>query len=201
MTCSSRRCSGRPACRTTSPTLARAGTVDHNPEPVVPFSGGRFRTPSGKVELASEAFTAAGLPRVPQPWADPRPAGGRLRVLSPASPWLLNSELGNDPRVRAKLGPADVFIHPAEAAARGLAPGAPVVLANECGRLPLALAVSDIVPPGVALVHKGRWPKLDPSGANVNVLNAGRKTDLAESSAVHAVEAELTMDDRPSNFR
>ena len=74
-------------------------------------------------------------------------------------------------------------------------PGAPVVLANDCGRLPLTLSISDIVPPGVALVHKGRWPKLDPSGANVNVLNAGRKTDLAESSAVHAVEADLTRDD------
>jgi anaerobic selenocysteine-containing dehydrogenase len=84
-----------------------------------------------------------------------------------------------------------LFIHPDEASARSLAPGAPVVLQNECGRLPLTLAVSETVPPGVALVHKGRWPKLDPSGANVNVLNAGRRTDLADSSAVHAVEAEL----------
>jgi hypothetical protein len=40
-------------------------------------------------------------------------------------------------------------------------------------------------------VYKGRWPKLDPSGANVNVLNPGDKSDLGESSCVHAVEAEI----------
>jgi anaerobic selenocysteine-containing dehydrogenase len=174
--------------------LARVGTVDSTTEPVIPFDDGRYATPSGKIELASERFTAAGLPRTPQPWADPRPAGGRLRVLSPASPWMLNSSYGNDARVRARLGPADVFIHPDEASARGLSPGASVVLHNDCGRLPLTLSVSDTVPPGVALVHKGRWPKLDPSEANVNVLNAGRRTDLADSSAVHAVEAELLPD-------
>jgi hypothetical protein len=44
---------------------------------------------------------------------------------------------------------------------------------------------------GVALVHKGRWPKLEASGCNVNVLNPGQKTDLAESSAVHSVEVQL----------
>src|SRR5262249_5578684 len=147
--------------------LARAGTVDYTTDPVIPFADGRYATPSGKIELASRWFTVAGLPRAPQPWADPRPAGGRLRVLSPASAWLLNSSYGNDARVRARLGPAEVFIHPDEASARGLAPGAPVVLHNECGRLPLTLAVSEAVPPGVALVHKGRWPKLDASGANV----------------------------------
>jgi hypothetical protein len=41
------------------------------------------------------------------------------------------------------------------------------------------------------LVPKGRWPGRDASGANVNVLNPGTKTDLAESSAVHGIEAEL----------
>jgi hypothetical protein len=40
-------------------------------------------------------------------------------------------------------------------------------------------------------VHKGRWPKLDPNGANVNILNPGHKSDIGESSSVHGVEAEL----------
>jgi hypothetical protein len=53
------------------------------------------------------------------------------------------------------------------------------------------VAISDVVLNGVALVHKGRWPKCEPSRANVNVLNPGLKTDIGESSCVHAVEAEL----------
>ena len=45
--------------------------------------------------------------------------------------------------------------------------------------------------PGVALSHKSRWPKLSKQHANINVLNPGRKTDMAESSAVHSVEVAL----------
>lgn len=42
-----------------------------------------------------------------------------------------------------------------------------------------------------AEMYKGRWPKLDSSSANVNILNPGRKTDLAESSCVHSIEVEI----------
>jgi anaerobic selenocysteine-containing dehydrogenase len=66
-----------------------------------------------------------------------------------------------------------------------------VILANETGQLPLKVKFSEQVPCGVALVYKGRWPKFDASGANVNVLNPGQKTDLAESSCVHAIEVEI----------
>ena len=56
------------------------------------------------------------------------------------------------------------------------------MLSSESGSLRLHVACSENVPRGVALVHKGRWPKLDPGHANVNVLNPGRKTDMGESS-------------------
>ena len=35
---------------------------------------------------------------------------------------------------------------------------------------------------------KGRWPKIELSSANVNLLNSGVKTDIGESSAVHGIE-------------
>ena len=81
---------------------------------------------------------------------------------------------------------ATVGLHPAEAAARGLAAGAEVELSNATGTLRLAVELSDRLPRGVALVPKGRW------GVNVNVLNHGAKTDMGESSAVHGVEVEIT---------
>ncbi len=93
--------------------------------------------------------------------------------------------------VRNKAGHADVCLHPEEARRRGLGVGDPVPLKNEFGELRLQISLSDRVPPGVALVHKGRWPKLDPGGANVNVLNGGERADMAESSGVHSVEADL----------
>jgi hypothetical protein len=48
------------------------------------------------------------------------------------------------------------------------------------------------VPPLTILLHKGPWPKLEQSGYNVNVLNPGAKTDLGESSCVHAIEVTVT---------
>jgi anaerobic selenocysteine-containing dehydrogenase len=171
--------------------LARVGTVDYAPDPVIQFAGLAFPTPSGKVEITAARFEAEGLPRVPQPLADARVRDGRLRLLSPASPWLMNSSYDNVAKIRRRSGTGDVSLHPEEARARGLADGAEVVLFNEIGRLPLRLVVSEDVPRGVALVPKGRWPKLDPSGANVNILNPGRETDLAHSSAVHSIEVEI----------
>ena len=65
-------------------------------------------------------------------------------------------------------------------------------LSNETGTLALTLAVSDVVPRGAALSHKGRWPKREGEGANVNALNPGIKTDMGESTCVHSVEVEVS---------
>ena len=83
-------------------------------------------------------------------------------------------------------------LHPADAAARGLQDGDEAILANETGSLHLLVRLSEDVPPGVALSHKGRWPKGERAGANVNVLNPGRKADMGENSCVHSVEVALT---------
>src|SRR6185369_461668 len=77
-------------------------------------------------------------------------------------------------RERARrLNAAAVLIHPREAAARSINAGDKVELCNEHGRIELVAETASHVPPGIALVHKGRWPKLDPNGANVNILNPG----------------------------
>jgi hypothetical protein len=52
--------------------------------------------------------------------------------------------------------------------------------------------MSDEVPRGVALTHKGRWLSSNAAGANVNVLNPGEKSDMGESTAVHSVEVSVT---------
>jgi anaerobic selenocysteine-containing dehydrogenase len=173
--------------------LASLGTVPISPEPIIPFADGHYATPSGKIEIAGDEYAAAGMPRTPQPWADARPLGGKLRLLSPASAWLMNSSYDNVAKIRKRTGAADVWLNPLEALSRGLAEGSSVIVSSDAGRLPLQVVCSERVPRGVALVHKGRWPKLDPSGANVNVLNVGRKTDMGESSSVHSIEVEIAL--------
>jgi anaerobic selenocysteine-containing dehydrogenase len=170
--------------------LARAGTVRLFPEPRVQFRDG-FPTPSGRVEIASAAAEAAGLPRLPEPSTDDPPPPGQLRLLSPSSPWLMNSTFGNDRKLRHRIGPATVALHPREAAGRGLRNGDAVTLRNATGALRLVVEISDAVPPGVAYSPKCRWPSHEAAGANVNALNPGAKTDMGESSAVHGVLVEL----------
>jgi hypothetical protein len=92
--------------------LTNKGSIDFTPEPVIQFADYRFATPSGKIEIASEEFVKVGLPRSPQPFFDERPTNGKLRVLSPASPWLMNSVYGNDTRVHKLIGEADVMLNP-----------------------------------------------------------------------------------------
>jgi anaerobic selenocysteine-containing dehydrogenase len=171
--------------------LAERGTVFPFDEPLIQFASMKFPTPSGKIELVSERAAADGHPLAPFPHADALPQSGWLRVLSPASDWTMNSSYANDAKIALRLNAAAVMIHPGEAAARSIKEGDKVELCNEHGRLELVAETTARVPPGIALVHKGRWPKLDPNGANVNILNSGTKSDMGDSSTVHGVEADL----------
>ncbi|MFY9327479.1 MAG: molybdopterin dinucleotide binding domain-containing protein, partial [Georgfuchsia sp.] len=170
---------------------SQKGTVSWRDEPVIHFADLAFPTPSGQIEVASQRWVDAGLPRAPQALMDSRPLGHRLRLLSPADVWLMNSSYANDSRIAAKLGEQTVWVHPSEAAIRALSAGQSVTLRSSAGELTVNVGLSDRVPNGVALLPKGRWPSLDVRGANVNVLNPGEKSDLGESSAVHSVEVEL----------
>ncbi|HLH11591.1 MAG TPA: molybdopterin-dependent oxidoreductase [Methylovirgula sp.] len=171
--------------------LAARGTA--MPEvPLIPFADLVFPTPSGRIEIASERAREAGHPYAPLPHADQSAESGMLRVLSPASEWQLNSSYGNDGKIRGRLGVAPALVNPADAAMLALADGTEAVLENATGTLPVVVRLSADVPRGVALVHKGRWPKFEAARANVNVLNPGEKADMGESSCVHAVEARLS---------
>ena len=162
--------------------LAAAGTVRLYAEPRI--------QPAFDVTIASAAAEADGQPRLPQPWHDDRPATGRLRVLSPASPWAMNTSFTNDPKVARKLGEPTVTLHPADAAARGLTAGQRVTLTNAAGSLRALLAVDTIAPEGVAYCPKGHWLKRH--GGNANSLFGGAPSDMGRSTSIHGVEATVT---------
>ena len=171
--------------------LKEKGWVWGTPEPLVLWSEGTFPTPSGRIELASARAQADGHPRLPTPAADAPPAEGRLRLLSPAGKWLMNSLYGNDPRIIELMGEATVAIHPDDARRHNIADGSPVTLSNAAGSLTLKAVVSDIIPAGALLTDKSRWPGKE-GGTNVNVLHVPQKTDMGESTSVHGVEVTLS---------
>ncbi|HEX4476804.1 MAG TPA: molybdopterin-dependent oxidoreductase [Polyangiaceae bacterium] len=172
-------------------TLAGRGTLPVASDAVIQFADLVFPTPSGRVELASSLAEVDGLPRVPLPLVDTRPQGDRLRLLTPASPWLMNDSFANDRKIAGRLGQATVALHPDDAAERGLVEGDAVTVQNDTGRLELLVTLSDAVPRGVAYSPKGRWPKREPTRANVNALNPGERSDMGDSSSVHGVEVTV----------
>ena len=117
--------------------LAAKGSVPVSAEPHIQFADLNFPTPSGRIEIASARAEADGHPRVPLPLADPRPADGRLRLLSPASTFTLNDSFANVAKLAKRAGAPTVALHPADAAARGLTVGDEVLLSNETGSLRL----------------------------------------------------------------
>jgi anaerobic selenocysteine-containing dehydrogenase len=173
-------------------SLSAKGTVSMSDDPVVQFADLNFPTSDGRIHLSSTAAEADGQPLVPEPHADVRPVNDLLRLLSPASPWLINDSFGNDPKIEKQLGEASVAINPKDAASRELTEGQTVLLHNKTGKLTVKLKLDNDIPIGVALSHKGRWPNRQADGANVNVLNPGMKSDMGESTCVHGVEVEIS---------
>src|SRR5262249_46295192 len=110
-------------------SLAAKGTVFFPPEPRIQFADLKFPTPSERIEIASARAEADGHPRIPLPLVDPKPVGGRLRLLSPASSWILNDSFANVAKIATRVGPPTVALHPLDAAERGITEGREVLLA------------------------------------------------------------------------
>ncbi len=55
----------------------------------------------------------------------------------------------------------------------------------------MSVLLSEDVPRGVAFSPKGRWPRLEAQGANVNVLNPGIPSDMGASTTVHGIEVSV----------
>ena len=172
--------------------LKTKGTISIPDEPSVQFADLCFKTPSGKIELTGDRYVAAGLPSTPHPFAEARPHGGQFRLLSPASEWLMNSSYANDKKVVRRLKSIEAWMNPLDAASLNIKDGTRVTLENNVGSIELTIASSVTVPSGVILAPKGRWPKNTATGMNINVLNPGHKSDLAESCAVHSINVTLS---------
>ena len=64
-------------------------------------------------------------------------------------------------------------------------------LSNETSEIVLRVSISDMVAPGVALAHKGHWPKLEDAGVSVNALVPGVRSDMGESTSVHGTMVRI----------
>jgi anaerobic selenocysteine-containing dehydrogenase len=166
---------------------------------VAPFAAGGFPSPSGKVELWSEAARQDGVdPLVgytpPTEVADPELAKRFPFVLvTPATRFFLNSTFASLGWHRGKAGPIRVLLHPDDAAARGIADGTEVRVYNDRGTFHAAATVTDRVRPGVAMAPKQYWRRFTPGGATPNVTTPERDADMAGAPTFHDNRVDIVV--------
>ncbi|GLY85414.1 molybdopterin-dependent oxidoreductase [Actinoallomurus iriomotensis] len=149
-------------------------------------AGAPLSTPSGRIEIASEAVAGFGLPDCPghPVWLEPdewlgAPAAARhpLHLIADQPATRLHSQLdvGEVSRGSKVAGREPLTMHPDDAAARGIAPDDLVRVFNDRGACLAGAVLSERIRPGVVRLATGAW--YDPHGAlcvhgNPNALTA-----------------------------
>jgi anaerobic dimethyl sulfoxide reductase subunit A len=147
--------------------------------------GQPFPTPTGKIEVYSTVLAANPnpyglgiIPPVPT-WFAPNDDTQRfpLSLCTPKSRARTHSIHGNQPGL-ARVDPDTVWMHPDDAAARGIADGQRVRIFNDIGVTFLPAQVTDRIAPGVVSIKEGAWYTPGTNGADsqgcANVLTTDR---------------------------
>ena len=129
-----------------------------------------FSTPSGKIEIYSMAIAAnpdpyglGAIPAIPTFIPEPVDARHPLRLVTPKSRARTHS-IHDNQAILSRADRDDVWLHPADAAARGIVDGQRVAVFNDRGRTLIPARVTDRVAPGVVSIKEGAWFALDESG-------------------------------------
>ena len=176
------------------------------PDVRAPHAEGNFPTPSGKCEFKSslaeggnfvvpvwrsmyEGMQPGGyvdpvpdyVPPFESPQSNPELAQRYpLSIISPKPHAFLNSQYGNAADKQKVQGGQRVFIHPADAAERGIAEGDMVRVFNDRGAFQGPAAFDDGLIPGLVMANVGHWQGKS-SGTTVNAITADRHCGLGNA--------------------
>ncbi len=166
--------------------------------------GTPFPTLSGRIELYSPALAARGDPKIP-----PLPAyvpaeegyGGSksypLQLVGWHTAARCHTVHGNNPAL-VQAHPQRLWIHPADAAARGLRDGDTALVYNDRGRMRIPVHVTEDIAPGVTALAQGAWYAPDENGVDtggsINILTGHTPTPLAHGNPQHTILVEVQKD-------
>ena len=95
---------------------------------------------------------------------------------------MLNSSFANLPFAIAEAGEPGLEMHPADAAARGIANGDTVRVFNDRGSLKARARVGERAREGVVVALSVWWKKLTPDGCNANDVTSQALSDSGNSA-------------------
>ncbi|MGM9614628.1 MAG: DMSO/selenate family reductase complex A subunit [Oscillospiraceae bacterium] len=160
-----------------------------------------FPTPSGKIELYSPALAARNDPKIPAiPAYVPAAEGYGMSAEYPLQlvGWhtiaRCHSVHGNNPSL-AKMHPQRLWMHPSDAAERGITDGDAVLVCNGRGTVRTTAHVTGDIAPGVTALAQGAWYDPDENGidrgGSINVLTGQTPTPLAHGNPQHTILVEV----------
>jgi anaerobic selenocysteine-containing dehydrogenase len=177
----------RPSRISTRQALRMSGA---DGKPLVLFDNVFPATPSGKIELKSEALAERwGVAALLPGWRE-RDASYPLMLISPASDRRISSTLGD---LAASREAPPLLMNAKDAAHRSLGHGSDVRVWNDRGEVILRLEVTESVPPGVVASEKGAWLMTSRTGQTISALvSADLKADLAEGACFNDTPVEVS---------
>src|SRR5437867_6629960 len=151
-----------------------------------------FSTPSGKIEIYSMTLAAnpdpyglGAIPPIPTWIPDPEEGHYPLRLVTPKSRARTHSIHDNQP-ILSRADRDDVWLHPADAAARGIVNGQAVRVFNHRGATVLPARVTDRIAPGCVSIKEGAWFTPDARDEDThgcaNVLTGDRASPAAAAT-------------------
>jgi anaerobic selenocysteine-containing dehydrogenase len=149
-------------------------------------------TPSGKIELWSEAAKAKGQPPMAT-YVEDDAAGdrGKFSLVGAPSVETHNSTYSHSARHVKKAGLPRVFVSPADARQIGVVPGGKAKLSNARGAITLLVEVSDSMPEGLVRVDGLPRAQDFPEKVGLNALTCGATSDLGDGNVMFSARVDL----------
>ncbi len=163
--------------------FARPASGDHPVQFVDVFP----KTDDRKIHLVPVALDAESREGLYVYQDDPATDRTPLALISPATNRTISSTLG-----QLRKGPVPLEMHPDDAAARGLADGQRVRVANALGEVLCRLRLSTDQRPGVVELPKGLWAHNTDNGATACALAPDSFTDLGEGACFNDARVEVS---------
>jgi anaerobic dimethyl sulfoxide reductase subunit A len=157
--------------------------------------GSPLATPSGRVELAGDACAAAGLLPVPAARVRTPEPEWPLAFISPKSRLRVHTQLAAIPWFHER-DDRSLWMHPADAAARGIADGDEVMVTSARGKVRCACRVTDDIMEGVVALLAGIAPSFAEDGCDTagaaNVLTSAEPTLPSRGSGLLSARVEVS---------
>jgi anaerobic selenocysteine-containing dehydrogenase len=104
-----------------------------------------------------------------------------LNIVSPKPHAFLNSQYGNAHDKQRVQGEQRIFLHPDDAAERGIASGDQVQVFNDRGTFQGPAKIDDALMPGLVMANVGHWSSFSPGLSSVNSITLDQHCTLGNA--------------------